>query len=424
MIINNNNKQSIMKKYFVFAAAALVALAACSKVETDNAPAKKISFNAALYTAQTKADPGTNHSLNTGEGVTAFKSKAFLHASGVATTQNMFGADGETISYNNSVPEWVPANEYFCPKAADSYINFVSWYTTNDDFITPANVTETAMSWGTSGSPITITGTDNILFANEALGYQSNTSNSTTYANDAVTSGVPTLFHHALAKVKFNVLVKTATVSTGTIWDVAVQSATLKIGNNGYLALKNNAPAQSSTITQSLSPWKVGTDYATGTEATSAIVGWARPASGATTESVSGTALSFTNFAPYDNDNKESDPQVLIAERTVMPQFIGATGSPNTYGAVTFTITFKLSLFHANASHQKNGSAFSEEVITISETNLFDLVSAIGNWCMNTKYVYNITIDPVGSKITFDPAVVDWYAPDVVERQIYPTPAS
>ena len=421
-----------MKKYFVFAAAALVALAACSKVETDETPAKKISFNAALYTAQTKADPGTNHSLNEavadgGEGVTAFKSKAFLHAdagSGM-TTQHMFGTTGETISYNSGVPEWAPANEYFWPKAASSYINFVSWYTTNDDFITPANVSETQMDWGTSGSPITITGTDNILFANEALGYKDNTNNGTTYANDAVTSGVPTLFHHALAKIAFNVLVKTANTSTGTIWDVDVQSATLKVGNNGYLALINNAPAQSGTITQSLSPWKVGTDYATGTEATSAIVGWARPASGATTENVAGTVLNFTNFAPYDNDHKASASQVLIAERTVMPQFIGEAGTPsNTYGAVTFTITFKLSLFHANASHQKNGSAFSEEVITISETNLFDLVSTIGNWCMNTKYVYNITIDPVGNKITFDPAVVDWYVPTATERQVYPTPAS
>lgn len=417
-----------MKKIFVLAAAALVALTACTKMETIDTPAKKISFNPATYVASTKADPATNHSLNAavadgGEGVTAFKSKAFLHAdagSGM-TTQNMFGEAGETVSYNSSVPEWAPANEYFWPKAASSYINFVSWYTTNDNFITPANVSETQMDWGTSANPITITSTDNILFANEALGYKDNTTNGTTYANDAVTSGVPTLFHHALAKIAFNVKLKTATTSTGTIWDVAVQSATLKVGNNGYLALINNAPAQSGTINQSLSPWKVGTDYASGTEATSAIVGWARPASGATTESVAGTALNFTNFAPYDNDHKASASQVLIAERTVMPQFIGEAGSPsNTYGAVTFTITFKLSLFHANASHQKNGSAFSEEVVTISETNLFDLVSAIGNWCMNTKYVYDITIDPVGSKITFDPAVVDWNTPTATEQQIYP----
>ena len=51
-----------MKKYFIIATAAIVAMAACSKVETDNVPAKKIAFEVANYPSQTtKAaeDPGS-----------------------------------------------------------------------------------------------------------------------------------------------------------------------------------------------------------------------------------------------------------------------------------------------------------------------------------------------------------------------------
>ena len=34
--------------------------------------------------------------------------------------------------------------------------------------------------------------------------------------------------------------------------------------------------------------------------------------------------------------------------------------------------------------------------------------ATIKSWCMNKRYVYNITIDPVTELITFDPAVADW----------------
>lgn len=407
-----------MKKYFVFAAAALVALAACSKVEKDETPAKKISFNAALYTAQTKADPATNHSLNEGEGVTAFKSKAFLHAAGVATTQDMFGAAGETISYYSTVPEWAPANEYFWPKAADSYINFVSWYTTNDAFITPANVTETAMSWGTSGSPITITRTDNILFADEAWHYKDNVRPATYNSASGVAEGVPTLFHHALAKLALNMKLKTTTASTKTVWDVEIQEATVKIGNNGYLPLVNAEP---SGTTPATSAWTVNS-----AAATSAIVGWTPGSSLETIVETSSTAsnvtkdlakLTFENFAPRAlTDGKfESASQVFLAERTVMPQTLGTT--------VKFALKFKISMFHdTDNDGTKNGAAYSEEVITISECDLTSLIASPASWNMNTKVIYTITIDPVGKIIKFDPAVVDWYEPAAVEGQVYPQP--
>ena len=69
----NNN----MKKYFILAAAAIVAMAACSKMENDytSVPDKKISFEVASYLAQTKA---AGDGLLRGAGDTPAHSKTLL----------------------------------------------------------------------------------------------------------------------------------------------------------------------------------------------------------------------------------------------------------------------------------------------------------------------------------------------------------
>ncbi|MCR5276481.1 MAG: fimbrillin family protein [Bacteroidales bacterium] len=405
-----------MKKFFFFAAAALVALAACSKVDTVETPARKIGFNVGTYKAGTKADPSTKHALQ-GE-TNSFSSKAFLHAdagSGM-TVQNMFGTTGETVSFTAGTPNvWEPSNEYFWPKAASSYINFVSWYSKNTKSqFSAANVTEISMDWGTNASPVTIDSTDNILFADLAYNLKENKKDFIT--TSGVAEGVPTLFHHALAKLQFNMKLKTSTVSTKTIWDVAIQEATLTIANNGYLALAIPV-ADTANKTKTTIPWKVGNDAAT-----SDIVGWARPSTGSTNETLvetSSTAanttktlakLSFETFAPKSLSDTATTAQVFLAERTVMPQTLGSN--------VQFSLKFKISLFHGN-NGAKVGDAYSEEIVEIPVTNLTTLVPSITDWKMNTKYIYNVTIDPVGKKVLFDPAVVDWAEVASTDTQIY-----
>ena len=417
-----------MKKYFIIAVAALVASAACSKVETvDNRPDKKISFEVANYSGQTKAaeDPGSVLAETDN-----FKSKAWLHANGTNPGTDFFGVEVtpgtdatsfvETVTYNGS-NAWEPELEYFWPKGAGSYINFVSWFATNSK--APSTVSETVMNWGTSAAPMTIVTDDNFLFADEAWRYTDNV-DPATYGYNGVTKGVPTLFHHALAKVKFNLRLSTETQSTKSIWDVEVKTVTFNVGNNGYLALVNED--KNTTGTQ---PWKVGTTYSTGAAATSANVGWARPTSGATLETIvekgSEAAsvtkefekLLFEDFQPTSATTGtpyKSDPQVLLAERTVMPQLIDG-------GVVTFGMTFTIKIYHdADEDGTKDGPAFSNELITIAATtNLHDLVGSIDEWKMNTKYTYNVTIDPVGRKVLFDPAVAEWNTVETAETEIY-----
>ena len=408
-----------MKKYFIIAVAAIAAMAACSKVEsTDNTPSKKIAFEVANYASQTKAeDPGSVLAETNN-----FSSKAWLHANGEATGANFFGTTAnnyvETVTYNGS-NAWEPALEYFWPKGAGSYINFVSWFATNSK--APSTVSETVMNWGTAAAPMTIATDDNFLFADEAWRY---TDNAETYKYNGVTKGVPTLFHHALAKIKFNLRLSTETASTKSIWDVEVKTATLKVGNNGYLALVNED--KTTTGTQ---PWKVGEAYDSGVAATSANIGWARPASGATLETIVETGSSasdvtkefakplFENFQPKTaavGSPFQTEKQVLLDERTVMPQAING-------GVVTFGLKFTIKIYHdANGDGVKDGAAFSTEDITIVDTtNLFTLVNSVSEWKMNTKYTYNVTIDPVGRKVLFDPAVAEWNTVETADVEIY-----
>ena len=162
-----------------------------------------------------------------------------------------------------------------------------------------------------------------------------------------------------------------------------------------------------------------------GAAATSASIGWARPTTPSletiVEEGGTGTdefaKLQFLNFqpttatssAPYKTEN-----QVLLAERTVMPQIIDG-------GVVTLGLTFTIKVYHdANSDGTADGPAFSEELITIEDTtNLHELVGAIDEWKMNTKYTYNVTIDPIGRKVLFDPAVAEWNTVETEETEIY-----
>ena len=164
-----------MKKYFILAVAALVTFSACTKIEDiDSAPAEKITFQAASYVPQTKANSSVWSEF------TSFKCKAFLHAAGYSDTQNMFGASGETITPWQSdgstaatseanVSYWAPSHDYYWPKDASSYVNFVAWYDKNG---APTTSSETSLVWTINGTDRSLATSDNILFADEAWYYR------------------------------------------------------------------------------------------------------------------------------------------------------------------------------------------------------------------------------------------------------------
>lgn len=366
-----------MKKFFILAVATLVAFSACTKIEdVDSAPAKKITFQAASYVPQTKAT--TNSSV--WSEFTSFTCKAFLHAAGYTSEiQDMFTAAGETIKPWKSdgtsatseadVSYWAPSHDYYWPKDASSYVNFVAWY---DAKGTPTTATENSLVWTIDGSSRSLQTDDNILFADEAWRYNSNpTGNAPQYTGDAVTTGVPMIFHHALAQlcIKANV---TKASEGNTSWDVTLTGIKLEgVFNKGTLTLENSAPSGTDPATK---PWEGG---------------WA---TSGTASTINMADMAATSKLPAVADNAD---KVLMSMQNIIPQ--------------TVTNNVVLS-FYYNISYKYSGTEYAHEKIAASiQLNDTNKVSnAIGSWGMNEQITYTITINPETTTIKIDPAMVEW----------------
>lgn len=340
---------------------ALVALAAgCSKVEVVNTPEKEISFTVGSYAPATKAVAVTEF--------TSFSSKGYLHAEGVDGTQDFFGAAGETITFNGT-DTWAPSHPYYWPKGANSYINFVSWYDKNG---APSSVSETAISWTNR----TIAANDNILVADVAWRYKENTSNGAQYTGDAITSGVPTLFHHVLSRVQINVRATTAVdpSNNNVTYEVSIQSAHLEgVFQTGTMKLVNNEMAVTGT-----SEWHSNA---------SPTLLWT---------TVSGSNAS--NIQLNSNPSVGTTPTAILPERSVLPQNLGETVRL----VFTYSVTTKS---NGNLTSIETGIPASFVLNTIKNTSDFP----INQWVPNKKYIYNIAINPIGNEILLNPTVEsDW----------------
>lgn len=356
-----------MKKFFLLAAAALVVFTACTKIEDiDTAPAKKITFQAASYVPQTKANVSIMPEF------TSFPCKAFLHAAGYSETQNMFGDNGETIyAYTSgdarttdptAVSYWAPSHDYYWPKDATSYVNFVAWYDKNG---APTTSTETSLVW----SERTIQTSDNILFADEAWHYKQNPS-AAYHMDGSVSEGVPMLFHHALAQLCIQAKVTQATddKTPAHTWDVTLEDIKLSgVYNKGTLTLSNTEPSGTTTAK---------------------TVAWTSTTTGIWTPSGDTTSISMANVTtPLTKDTVS-----VLRMQNVLPQ------------TVTDDVVLK---FKYKISYKYDGTEYAHEKIT-ENVQLNDITDAIDKWEMNKKITYVITIDPVKTVIRIDPAMVDW----------------
>lgn len=361
-----------MKKYIIIAAAALVAAAACSKVEnTIEAPEEAISFKVVDYSAATRAG---ETSLIT-EGYEQFTTFAWIHADGAQTGTPFMNA--EIVKWNANTTEWAPSSRsYYWPKSETSYINFFSFAGTDvptemdtEGEITLANVSVKKAS--------------NVLVAEAAYGYKNNSN--AKYKLDGVKEGVPTLFHHMLAQVYFDVKLDATVVDDAKYkFTAVIDELTLTAKNTGSISLKfpapETTPGQSKIVSEK--GWELSGD----------------PASLEKTENVTLTA----------NGKAASAFSKLMDWSSVMPQVLSvttdATGSTPATTTDNVFVTFKYTL-----TTQYDTNAPYNEVITVSNVPLSKFTPTVTKWDMNTRYTYHITINPVsGEKILFDPAVEAW----------------
>lgn len=208
-----------MKRYILISAVALAAITACSKSQIS-APEREITFQTARYMGGvTKAAPADYK-----DEYAAVPFGAFAWYKGVSASDNADFMTNQKVSFAD--PVWRPeGTTYYWPKSGS--IDFICYspYTADGTNAPLPTITEDSMvypAWDVAAHPDV-----DVMYADKVTGL---TNNTTTYYYD----GVPTLFHHALAKVNFQIKAAYTEVTdpetgTKTKWDIEVES--VKVNN-------------------------------------------------------------------------------------------------------------------------------------------------------------------------------------------------
>ena len=405
-----------MKKLYTILAIAAVAAVGCSKTELADTPDVKIGFQVANYATQTKAGETSFLTELSALGVTenqAFKSKAFINADNGAGGHTFAPFFTESIAWNATPKQWAPASkDYYWPKSPKSNIDFFSWYVYDvaDPTLTYTG-TNATMAW----TDVTVPAKADILFADIAFHQVKNTNPATYNALDGVAEGVPTLFHHGLAQVKFTAKIKencdkkADSKNSGyyTFWEVTLGDLAIaenKVHANGTLTLTGADP-DANDAEASITPWtnKAWTN-ATTPDYVDTKTAWF------TTGAAKGTAALTTTVANLIPDTQMGNGYVAVRPQTV--------GDDMTLG---FKMTIK-TYYGTNLASAKAAGATNEETIDVAtydgtpyDTGVYaatgiqlNQLGSISAWEMNHKYTYNLIIDPSTNIILYDPAVEAW----------------
>ena len=372
-----------MKKYFIIAAAALVAMAGCSKIENaPEAAQREISFEVA-------------NSLNT-------KATGAVYDNGAFGTYAWFNNTdifmvNEQVDKVSSVWRTVD-NTYYWPKTGS--ISFISYSpftgSSNSENSVPV-ITKNSITY----TDVTVGATD-LMYANRAT--CSSNVNDVTDGDDTADSGfsgVPTVFNHALAKLSFKIKANfidytDAITNTTTTWEVTVTSAKISgFKTKGDLALTLNEDGKT----------------------------WDKPVTNI------GTSDAPVNVNIWTNTSGESAEQELV-DATTYPDGVLLTTSPQDLAAASGYVlpqqltsdTQKLELKIKIKTNLPNGHSIVENFNPVIDIKN---ISSLQAWQMNQNIVYTIKIKPTAKAgenghdddpddviITFDPAVADWVTVD------------
>ena len=360
-----------MKKYIILAAAAVMALAACTKVNTPEAN-REINFQVANR-IQTKA---TGVLYNNG----AFGTYAWFKG----TDDFMVNEKVDLIS-----GVWKTADHtFYWPKTGS--IDFISYSpfdgTSNTAGTVPA-VTSNSITY------TDYTAADVDLMYADKVNCRSNVNEVTdSDTADSGYEGVPTVFRHALAKLSFKIKANfvtytDATTNTTTSWEVTVKSAKISgFKTKGSCALALNIDGKS----------------------------WDKPV----------TTVGTVDYNVWTSLDGASADQELV-DATTYPTGVLLTTTPKDLAAANGYVipqileagaqTLKLEI-HIKTT-LSNGKTIEEDY-----TPTIDIkdISSLKAWQMNENIVYTINIKPTATTatgsfddpndviITFDPAVADW----------------
>ena len=354
----------IMKKFVFIAIAALVAAAACTKTETSE-PLREITFQVARHSVLSKANTDYKDEYS------SVPFGAYAWFKGVSAADNADFMTNQEVAYVSATNQWAPSGTtYYWPKSGKLDFICYSPYTADGTNAPKPVVTETGISypaWDVNAYP----GVD-VMYADKVTGL---TANSNTYYYN----GVPTLFHHALAKVSFQIsasyLEKTAPTGDKTRWEITVNSVVVTgVRTTGTLDLTLNPD---------------GT--------------WAKPASNIWSNDGSSTtdlALNVSGLSALSEIPQNLDSNILV-----LPQAL------NEGQGVTLNVNIK-------TYRDQNDGTGEHLILTETGIDVPALLSggSLSSWGINQNITYKFTLSPSTSgpsvdepvAIYFDPAVADW----------------
>ena len=329
-----------MKKILIFISIAAVMASACSKVASNPVEnARVVSFQT-VAGLNTKA-PGIN-------GTVFPQTETFSTYAWAEGTVGEYFMENVTIEYKTSENLWkAQSGTYYWPK--NSTVDFISYYPTGLAGITVAK------------DKITYSGIDvntlqqDIMYADKAAGFSDNQD----LVDDSVSgfTGVPTIFRHALAKVKFIVELtynhKKEADGTITDWDVTINSANI----SGIYTTGGAVFNLASTPTIGVIPWEKPADNVWTPDGTVATI----------------NGLSNKDIVPGTDYS-------AVDEVYVLPQALAAAQQK-----VTINLTIKTT---------RNGNPFLNETFD----KVADLyIGTLPAWEINHAYTYRIRLTPTAS---------------------------
>lgn len=365
-----------MKKFFFLTATAAVMFASCAKVEKDPAPAREIDFQTANYL--TKATTGAVYGTDNTFGTYSFTDDG----------KDIIGNNYVDLMVNQSITHqtamWkadrvVP---YFWPETG--YLDFISYspYIATAD-PKPAGIptiTETTLSW--TGYTVVTDHDADLMYADKAVNLNGAVNNIT---DDEVPesnfSGVPTLFHHALAQVKFVFDISTESDAN---YDVVVTGVSLDgvyTKGNLELTLDLTDSDYNSTLNEgaddNMIPWVLPANV------------WSHPSEGMMLQTFSGSKL------------LTQSPQTLLP----------SSGTGMFYVLPQTLVDDKQKVVVDFTVYLQNGKDDPSQKVSDYEWTTSLRTDALSAWEINKQITYTVSINPPFNEITFDPAVADWSTP-------------
>ena len=344
-----------MKKYLFLAALVGVAFTSCVRNE-EFAPKtqKEISFEVANYVHTSRA--GAFATTET------FAANAWVTDGG--TTNQLIKDEAVTHQTIDGSNVWKTANTYYWP--LEGTVDFICYY--------PTTVIPTIDYKYDGTDKLTYTdytvANDDVMYADKAVRYSANT----TYEGF---TGVPTLFHHALAKLNFKV--QNGNYDDGVYyWVVTVKSITANnIHKKGSVTLNHSGKDENSD----------------GVFDEPSYGNWELP-----------TNAVWTPSTPAETDDYTWDPADVVLNHETVTAFGAGTVyvMPQTLVAGDQTVTVVYTVDQIRQSD--------DEVISSKDYNqTLDLYSTtLEHWKMNKDITYTLSFNPKGEMILFAPAVQEW----------------